>query len=100
MMLACATAVGEIVEQVAQQLPVLLAEHPEKISVKLREALMAASPEGFAQISGAELTARLALEASLFSLRIAVAEALSRLRSPFAELAHLLLPGQPPTPEK
>src|SRR3546814_584465 len=94
MMLACATEVGEIVEQVAQQLPVLLAEHQEKISVKLREALMAASPEGFAQISGAELTARIAQEASLFSLRIDVAEELSRLRSHIAELEHLLRTGQ------
>src|SRR5690606_36855731 len=52
--------------------------------------LTAASPEGFAQISGAELTARIAQEAWLFSLRIDVAEELSRLRSHIAELEHLL----------
>lgn len=94
MMLDCAREVGAIVEQVAQDLPVLLAEHQEKISAKLRDALMAASPEGFAQISGAELSARIAQEASLFSLRIDVAEELSRLRSHIAELEHLLQTGQ------
>ncbi|MFW7342650.1 YicC/YloC family endoribonuclease [Pollutimonas sp. H1-120] len=94
MMLDCAREVGAIVEQVAQDLPVLLAEHQEKISTKLRDALMAASPEGFAQISGAELSARIAQEASLFSLRIDVAEELSRLRSHIAELEHLLRSGQ------
>src|SRR5690606_9171254 len=47
-------------------------------------------PEGIAQISGAELTARITQEASLFSLRIDVAEELLRLRSHIAELEHLL----------
>ncbi|HWK70240.1 MAG TPA: YicC/YloC family endoribonuclease [Burkholderiaceae bacterium] len=94
MMLDCARDVGLIVEQVAQELPGLLAEHQEKIATKLRDALMAASPDGFAQISGAELSARIAQEASLFSLRIDVAEELSRLRSHIAELEHLLRTGQ------
>src|SRR5690606_33446344 len=94
MMLDCARDVGSIVEHVEQQLPELLAEHQEKISNKLRDALNVASPEGFAQISGAELSARIAQEASLFSLRIDVAEELSRLRSHIAELEHLLTTGE------
>lgn len=90
MMLACASDITAIVDQVEADLPALLAEHHEKIASKLRDALTAVSPDGFAQISGAELTARIAQEASLFSLRIDVAEELSRLRSHIAELEHLL----------
>lgn len=89
-MLDCAAQAGAIVEQVESQLPQLLAEHQEKLANRLREALEAASPGGFAQISGAELSARIAQETSLFALRIDVAEELSRLRSHIAELEHLL----------
>ncbi len=94
MMQECANEVAGIVDQVEKDLPALLAEHQEKISNKLRDALMAVSPEGFALISGAELSARIAQEASLFSLRIDVAEELSRLRSHIAELGHLLSTGE------
>lgn len=94
MMQECAVEVSGIVDQVEKELPALLAEHQEKISNKLRDALMAVSPDGFAQISGAELSARIAQEASLFSLRIDVAEELSRLRSHIAELEHLLSTGE------
>lgn len=94
MMQECAVEVSNIVDQVEKELPALLAEHQEKISNKLRDALLAVSPDGFAQISGAELSARIAQEASLFSLRIDVAEELSRLRSHIAELSHLLSTGE------
>lgn len=94
MMLECASEVRNIVDQVEKDLPALLAEHQEKISSKLRDTLMAVSPEGFTQISGTELSARIAQEASLFSLRIDVAEELSRLRSHIAELEHLLSTGE------
>ncbi len=90
MMLDCARGVGQIVDAVEQDLPMLQADHQERIASKLRDALTAASPEGYAQISGAELSARIAQEASLFALRIDVAEELSRLRSHIAELTHLL----------
>lgn len=93
MMQACANEVSAIVDQVEKDLPALLAEHQEKIGNKLRDALMAVSPDGFAQISGAELSARIAQESSLFSLRIDLAEELSRLRSHTAELEHLLSTG-------
>src|SRR5690606_2815534 len=48
------------------------------------------NPGGFPQISGEELSARIAQETSLFSMRIDVAEELSRLRSHLGELQHLL----------
>ncbi|HWL27436.1 MAG TPA: YicC/YloC family endoribonuclease [Burkholderiaceae bacterium] len=89
-MLESARGIADIVEQVERDLPAILAEHQEKLGNKLRDALQAASPEGYSQISGPELSARIAQEASLFSLRIDVAEELARLRSHIAELEHLL----------
>ncbi len=94
MMLECSHAMADIVNQVEADLPALLTAHQEKINTRLHDALLAASPEGFAQISGQELSARIAQEASLFSLRIDVAEELSRLRSHMAELNHLLSEGE------
>lgn len=93
MMRECADGVGRIVELVEGHLPQLLAEHREKLATKLRESLEAAFPGGFAHISGAELTERVAQEAGLFALRIDVAEELSRLRSHLEELRHLLGEG-------
>ncbi|NYT64746.1 YicC family protein [Alcaligenaceae bacterium] len=94
MMLECSHAMAEIVDLVEADLPALLAAHQEKINTRLHDALLAVSPEGFAQIGGQELSARIAQEASLFSLRIDVAEELSRLRSHMAELNHLLSEGE------
>lgn len=85
-----AQAMSQIVEEVQASLPVILEEHQQKLAQRLKDALLAASPEGFALISGEELSARVAQETSLFSLRIDVAEELSRLRSHIAELAHIL----------
>lgn len=90
MMLECAGQMSVIVDTVEQELPTLLVDHQARLTNKLRDALLSVSPEGYAQITGPELSARIAQEASLFSLRIDVAEELSRLRSHIAELQHLL----------
>jgi len=89
----CAAQVQGIVAQVEARLPELLAEHRERLGTKLRESLETAFPGGFSQISGAELSERLAQEATLFALRIDVAEELSRLRSHLQELDHILADG-------
>ena len=86
----CAQGMVTIVREVEAALPQILEEHQQKVAQRLREALLAASPEGFAMISGEELSARIAQESSLFSLRIDVAEELARLRSHIAELEHIL----------
>lgn len=102
MMLGCAREVAGIVETVQGEVPRLLAEHQQKLAAKLRETLEAASPAGLSLISGEELSARIAQESSLFSLRIDVAEELSRLRSHISELEHLLGGGtaaSSPAPE-
>lgn len=94
MMRECAEGVARIVAEVETLLPRLLAEHREKLATKLRESVSAAAPGGFAHIGGAELSERLAQEATLFALRIDVAEELSRLRSHIEELQHLLSDGK------
>lgn len=90
MMLATAHEMQAIVDKVETRLPELTTAHQEKVVARLREVLEAASPAGFAQISGDELSARIAQEASLFSLRNDIAEELARLRSHLQELKHLL----------
>jgi uncharacterized protein (TIGR00255 family) len=98
MMRECADGVAGIVDSVETHLPQLLADHREKLAAKLRESIEAAFPGGFAHISGPELSERLAQEATLFALRIDVAEELSRLRSHLEELRHLLGDDQAKTP--
>lgn len=82
-----------IVDEVEHHMPTILAEQRNKIATRLHDALLQASPEGFALISGAELSARVAQEASTFALRIDVAEELARLRSHLSEL-QLILKGE------
>ncbi|OZI34931.1 YicC family protein [Bordetella genomosp. 10] len=89
----CAAGMEKVVADVEQLLPQLLADHREKLATKLRESVETAFPGGFTHISGAELSERLAQEATLFALRIDVAEELARLRSHLAELTHILSAG-------
>lgn len=90
MMLASAHEMSEIVNTAEQHLPELTKAYQERITVRIQDVLNAVSPDGFSQISGAELSARIAQEASLFSLRNDIAEELARLRSHLKELQHLL----------
>ena len=94
MMQECATSIDAIVVDVETAMPQLLADHKTKLANRLREALEAANPGGFAQITGEELSARIAQETSLFSLRVDVAEELSRLKSHLTELHHILTTGE------
>ncbi|MCB5363051.1 YicC family protein [Pusillimonas sp. CC-YST705] len=81
-----------IVEQTETALPQIQAAYRERLANKLRDALEAVSPGGFDQISGAELSARISQESMLFSLRVDVAEELTRLRAHLSELQRLLSP--------
>lgn len=89
-MLECAALADDIVTEVEQHLPVMLAEHRDKLANKLQDTVAAAFPSGFTHITGAELSERIAQETTLFALRIDVAEELARLRSHFQELALIL----------
>ena len=90
LMRQCAKEMGQIVDAVYIHLPRLLTEYRERLGLKLRDAIESAFPSGFTHISGAEISERLSQEASLFGLRIDVAEELARLRSHLDELHHLL----------
>lgn len=92
-MLDVAQQMTQQVDEIESYLPLLLAEHQQKITARLTETLNAISPDGFALISGEELSARIAHESSLFSLRIDVAEEITRLRSHINELSHILSTG-------
>lgn len=92
-MLEVAEQMTELVDEVEAHLPALLTEYHNKVTNRLSEALTAVSPDGFALISGEELSARIAQESSLFSLRIDVAEEITRLRSHIKELTHILTTG-------
>jgi uncharacterized protein (TIGR00255 family) len=86
----CANGIGNIVAEVESHLPQLLEDHRSKLANKLRETMENAFPGGFGTISAKEMTERLSQEASLFALRIDVAEELARLRSHLTELTHIL----------
>ena len=77
-------------QTVKEKLPSIQAEYQDKLQRKLRETLEKAAPNGFESIPGEELSARIANEAALFSLRIDVTEELDRLQSHQQELALLL----------
>jgi len=85
-----AAGVLGVVTHVEKHLPQLVNDYRERLARKLRETMDAAFPGGFQQITGQELSERLAHEATLFGLRIDVAEELSRLRSHLTELDRLL----------
>lgn len=92
-MLEQAAAIAVIVDEVEALLPQVINDYRERQARKLREAVEQAFPGGWQHISGAELSERLAHEASLFSLRIDVAEELARLRSHVQELHQILQGG-------
>lgn len=89
-MLGYVQQIEKILVTVREQLPRIHEEYREKLARKLRETLELAAPNGFEAIKGEELSARIASESSLFSLRIDVAEELDRLDSHQKELTHLL----------
>jgi uncharacterized protein (TIGR00255 family) len=97
--LETANQIGQIVDAIEQQMPLLIHTQKERLAQKLRETIQHAFPSGFNHISGPELSERLASESSLFALRIDVAEELTRLKSHLTEL-EFLLKDAPETPSK
>ena len=89
-MLETAVEVSAILTEVEKHLPLLLTTQRDKLAQKLKDTLQNAFPNGFTHISGTELSERIASEASLFALRIDVAEELTRLKSHLTELEFLL----------
>lgn len=85
-----ARAMDAIVTGIEAQMPKILEDYRERLSRKLHDTIAAAFPGGFQHITGAELSERITHEAALFTLRIDVAEELSRLQSHLAELNRIL----------
>lgn len=81
---------AQIVATLKADLPNLMQLQAQRISTRLREAFEQACPEGLDHIKPEEISARLAAEASLFSLRADVAEELDRLSLHLAELNETL----------
>ena len=77
-------------KQIEAQLPQVLYDYQQKLAQRLKETLEQASPQGMQYISAEEFSARLAQEVSLFSVRIDVAEELTRLKAHTKELDYLL----------
>ena len=92
-MLEAADQAAQIATELSTHLPTLLQNQRDKSAQKLRESLEQVFPDGFSQISGEELSARLATEASIYALRVDVSEELDRLNSHIQELHHLLTDG-------
>jgi uncharacterized protein (TIGR00255 family) len=92
-MCEAADQAAQIATELNTHLPTLLQNQRDKSAQKLRESLEQVFPNGFSQISGEELSARLATEASLYALRVDVSEELDRLSSHTKELHHLLTDG-------
>ncbi len=93
-MLQAAEEMKKVIAVIEQRLPEILDEYRKKLAGKLTDSLKAACPGGFEQISGSELSARIAAESSLFSLRIDVAEELTRLAAHLQELSVILSTGK------
>lgn len=82
------------VQTVQAELPRIQKEQQTRIAQRLTQSIQEAVPEGFSKISGEELSARIAAEGSLFSLKTDVAEELTRLQSHCEELELILnVPG-------
>jgi len=87
-----AQQVQSVVADMRTRLPTLLQAQNERIATRLRDAMSQAFPEGFAHISGQEISQRLATEASLLALKADVAEELDRLATHLKEL-HSIVSG-------
>lgn len=99
-MLELSADIARITDEVAAHMPQILADQQQRITERLHERLSQVCPEGFANISGEELTARLASESTLFALRSDVAEELTRLRSHLSELDSILQGADAPSKNK
>lgn len=89
-LMAQADNAESLVKYLVQKLPTLMQIQQERLRRRLRDALDQACPEGLSHISGAEISERIAVEASAFSLKADVAEELDRLGLHLAELRSVL----------
>lgn len=89
-MLDQASEIIQIVDTAKADIPILNQEHQKKINTRIKDSLNAVCPTGFENITGAELSARIAQEASLFAMRGDIEEELTRIKSHVQELQNII----------
>jgi len=88
-----ADAMLAIVDKLTPMVPVLIQQHQDKLTERLREAFGLAAPEGTPALTRDELTERIRQEATVYGIRIDIAEELSRLQAHLRETRHILEKG-------
>lgn len=82
-----------IVERLTPTIPQLIAHHQEKLTERLQEAFNLAAPGGMPSMSREEIAERIRQEATVYGIRIDIAEELSRLQAHLNETRHILGKG-------
>jgi uncharacterized protein (TIGR00255 family) len=82
-----------MVERLTPLIPQLVAHHQEKLTARLQEAFGLAAPNGMPQMSRDEVAERIRQEATVYGIRIDIAEELSRLQAHLNETRHILKKG-------
>ncbi|QCX49091.1 YicC/YloC family endoribonuclease [Ralstonia pseudosolanacearum] len=93
MLLERVDAMLSIVEGLVPMVPNLIQQHQDKLTERLREAFGLAAPDGTPALTRDELTERIRQEATVYGIRIDIAEELSRLRAHLRETRHILEKG-------
>ena len=93
MLLDRVDAMLKIVEELSPMVPNLIQQHQDKLTERLREAFGLAAPEGTPALTRDELSERIRQEATVYGIRIDIAEELSRLQAHLRETRHLLEKG-------
>ncbi|WP_420992792.1 YicC/YloC family endoribonuclease [Cupriavidus sp. 30B13] len=82
-----------IVERLVPTIPQLIAHHQEKLTERLQEAFGLVAPNGMTSMSRDEIGERIRQEATVYGIRIDIAEELSRLQAHLNETRHILKKG-------
>ncbi|MDO3525339.1 YicC/YloC family endoribonuclease [Ralstonia pseudosolanacearum] len=93
MLLERVDAMLSIVEDLVPMVPNLIQQHQDKLTERLREAFGLAAPDGTPALTRDELTERIRQEATVYGIRIDIAEELSRLQAHLRETRHILEKG-------
>lgn len=84
-----------IVQRLVPTIPQLIAHHQEKLTERLQEAFNLVAPNGMPSMSRDEIGERIRQEATVYGIRIDIAEELSRLEAHLNETRHILKKGGP-----
>lgn len=86
-------AMLDLVSRLTPMVPKLIAQHQDKLTERLRDAFGLAAPSGIPAMSREEVAERIRQEATVYGIRIDIAEELSRLEAHLRETRHVLEKG-------